>query len=159
MDKMIKSTYLVVADQTEEFSVALRYAVRVATASSAHIGIFYNMDIQDFTHWGNIEKRMREEMRANAEQELYKYARRVNELDPKQTPAIYLEEGSRIETLLRVIENDPSIAKLILASGAGSHLGPLISHFTTKGLARLRIPLTLVPGHLEPHEIDELTQD
>ena len=35
--------------------------------------------------------------------------------------------------------------------------GPLISYLSSKGAARLRIPITIVPGSLSDEEIDALS--
>ena len=44
---------------------------------------------------------------------------------------------------------DLSITKLILGGSVQSKSpGPLVSYFTGKGLSKLRVPLTIVPGNL-----------
>ncbi|NCT41135.1 MAG: universal stress protein [Alphaproteobacteria bacterium] len=141
-------TYLVVADRTEEFPVALKYAASMAHANKCRIGIFYVMENQGFTHWGNIEKRMRDEQREEAEQIINEACTKLSDLSDMM-PTIYLVDGGRMDALVEVIENDPGIAMLILAGGTqGSGPGPLVSHFTGKGLSRLRVPVMIVPDHL-----------
>ena len=47
---------------------------------------------------------------------------------------------------------------LVLAAGTGAEgPGPLISYLTGKPAARLRIPITIVPGGLTLDEIDALS--
>lgn len=148
--------YLVAADETEEFSVALRYAARRAKAHRAHVGILHVVSIDDFQHWGNIEAIMRHELREQAEKFIWDSARTVNDLDGLR-PCLYLREGDRIDALVDAINEDTNIRALILGAGtAASGPGPMVSYFTGKGISRLRVPLVLVPGHLDPHKIDEI---
>lgn len=141
-------TYLVVADESEEFQIALRYATRMANANKCRLGIVYVMESQGFTHWGNIEKRIHDEQRQQAERVLNEACFEISERGG-EIPALYLEEGGRIEALSNAIENDPGVSMLILAGGTqGSGPGPLVSYFTGKGLSKLRVPVIVVPDHL-----------
>ena len=141
-------TYLVVADESEEFPVALQYAVKMANANKCRVCILYVMESQGFQHWGNVEKRMQDEQRALAELIVNRACIDVQDLDGN-IPSIYIEEGTRTEVLTSTIERDPNISMLILAGGTqGGNPGPLVSYYTGKGLTRLRVPLMIVPDHL-----------
>lgn len=149
--------YLVVADETEEFPVALRYAARLADASRGHVAILYVMALQEFQHWGNIEQRMRAELREQAEKLVWNVAKNINDING-QVPAIYLEEGDLHSVLIDVINRDTEIKMLLLAGTTGnSGPGPLVSYFTGKGLGKLRVPVAIVPSHLEAQAIDAIT--
>lgn len=140
--------YLVVADESEEFPIVLEYAIRMANTNKCRVGVFYVIEKQDFMHWGNIQERMRNEQREQAEQVLNEACINVEDQGGIM-PAVYLEEGSRMEALSSVIENDPNISMLILCGNTQSNNpGPLVSHFTGKGLSRLRVPVMIVPDHL-----------
>jgi len=142
-------TYLVVADESEEFHIALRYAARMANANKCRLGIVYVMENPGFTHWGNVEKRIQKEQRQQAEQVLNEACFEVQERGG-QIPALYLEQGGRIDALSNAIENDTSISMLILGGGTqGSGPGMLVSHFTGKGLSKLRVPVMIVPDHFD----------
>jgi hypothetical protein len=146
--------YLVVADETEEFQLALRYAARRAEVNRGHVGILYVTPVEDFVHWSNVEARMRREAREQAEKFAWNVAKKVNDLNGL-TPALYLREGVRTDCIVDCINEDLSIRMLVLAGGTHSAgPGPLVSYFTGKGLARLRVPVMIVPGYLEPHKID-----
>lgn len=149
--------YLLVVDRTEEFKVALAYAARLAQANGARVALLHVMDTEDFQHWGDVEKRMHEEYRAEAEKELWEAARTVNEISAL-FPALYLEEGGNIaQTVLDVLEHDPRITKLILGGAPQSgNPGPLVSYFSGKGLNRLNVPLTIVPGDIKESRLDDL---
>lgn len=150
--------YLVVYDETEEFSVALRYAARLAASARGRLAILHVSDFGDFQHWNKIEDMMRREQRMEAEKSLLAVAKKVNDLNG-HIPAFYAREGNREEVILEVINEDADIRMLILGGGTqgGGGPGPLVSHFTGKGLGRLRVPVVVVPGHLEPQKIDEIT--
>ena len=141
-------TYLVVADETEEFQVALKYAAQMANANECRVGIFYVMEAQDFIHWGKIEERMRDEQREEAEKVMAEACAVLKTVTDTE-PSLYLEEGARMDKLIEVIENDYNISMLILCGGTqGSSPGPLVTHFTGKGLPKLRVPVMIVPDHL-----------
>ena len=140
-------TYLIVADGSEEFSVALCYAVRMANENKCRVGIVYVMENQGFLHWGNIEKRMLDEQRAEAEAMINKACIDVEDRGGA-LPAVYIEQGGRTDALMSVIENDENVSMLILAAGTqGNNPCPLVSHFTGKGLSKLRVPVMVVPDH------------
>ncbi len=142
-------TYLVVADESEEFHIALKYAVRMANANKCRIGVFYTMQGGDFMHWGNIQKRLADDQRAQAEEVLTSACYEVEDCGG-DIPALYLTEGNPVKALANAIDNDPSISMLILAGGtSGKGPGPLVSYFTGKGFSRLGIPVLVVPDHFD----------
>jgi len=146
--------YLVVVDGSEEFNVALRYAARRAEASRAHVGILQVINVDDFHHWNNVEEMVRKELHAAAEKEIWNIAKSVNELNGRR-PVLYIAEGSRTDVIVDTINEDQNIRMLILGGGTqSSGPGPLVQHFTGKGLARLRVPVLIVPGHIEMGNID-----
>ena len=149
--------YLVVADETDEFGVALRYAARMAKAHRGHLGVLSILNIDDVQQWEKVEAMMRKEMRESAEKFIWSVARKVNDLNG-MIPALYVQEGPPDEVLINLMNEDSSIRMLILGGGTGSGgPGPLVSYFTGKGLGRLRIPVMVVPGHLDPQKIDAIT--
>ncbi len=149
--------YLVVADESEKFPVALRYAARMAQNHRGRIAILYVTDLQDFQHWSGIESKMRKELREQSEMYIWNVAKKVNDLNG-MVPVLYLREGDRKDALVNVINEDLGIKMLILAAGTSpSGPGPLVSYFSGKGLGRLRVPVLLVPGHIELQKIDAIT--
>ncbi len=146
--------YAVVANDTEEFQLSLRYAARLAQKDNAHVGIIYVIDEGEFHHWGGVESMMQDEMRKNAETFLWEMAKKINDLN-KAKPVFYIAEGAKEDAIVETINNDPSIKTVILSAKASSSgPGPLVSYFTGKGLGKLPVPLTLVPGNMLPHKID-----
>jgi hypothetical protein len=149
-------TYLIVADESDEFDVAMRYAAYIANARRGHVGIIHVIDIDDFQHWGTVESQMRREMREQAEKFVWAVAKKINDLTG-QTPSVYIEEGKRNDVLIDIINRDIMIVNMVLGVSAGAGgPGPMVGYFTGKGMSRLRVPVVLVPGHLEPQAIDDL---
>ncbi|MFP4313947.1 MAG: universal stress protein [Alphaproteobacteria bacterium] len=154
--KAERGVYLLVADKSDDFTTALRYAQRLSLQSQAHIGLAYIIEKQDFLHWGNIEDRMREEQRKEAEQYLFDVAGDVNAITGTQ-PVFYILEGDKTDALTELINEDMTIKMLVLGGDSqGGAPGPLVSFFSGKGLGQLRVPLTVVPNHLTESDIDSI---
>ena len=141
-------TYLVVADDTDEFRNALIYAAHTARNYRARLGILHIIENQDFQHWGSIEGRMKKEMRENAEKYLWAVAKAAQDFNGT-IPSLYIAEGEAGDTVVETINNDKNIVKLILGGGKDHAPGPLVSFFTSKGLSRLNVPVVIVPGHIK----------
>lgn len=138
--------YLLVADESEEFQMALKKASAMANQNRGHVAILYVMEEQDFLHWGMVEKRISSDLRAGAEKRVWEIASRLYEMSG-QRPAIYIREGKTREAILSVLDSDPLIKMLVLGAGTQSS-NPLVSFFTGKGLASLRVPLLVVPDNI-----------
>lgn len=150
--------FLVVVDDSPELKVALRYACLRARKSHGRVALLYVIEPAELQSWLMVEDLMREEQRAEAEQKLQKLARDVNALTGTM-PILHIREGNRRDALLSLIDEEPRLSILILAASTGQEgPGPLISYFmTARGLTRLRIPLTIVPGGLSDAQLDTIT--
>lgn len=153
-----RNTYLIFADKSPEFPVALHYAARMAKAQGAHTAVIRVIEKQEFTHWGNIEERMREEQHKEAEQLVWTIARDIYEITGALS-SIYIEEGDKYGALVSAIQNNPDIKMLILSADTeGPGPGPLISYFTgSKGLSQLHVPVLIIPSHISLENIENLT--
>jgi hypothetical protein len=141
-------TYLVVADDSEDFQAALRFACTQAKANRAHVGILKVIEDQDFQHWGAVEEKVKKEMRDAAEKELWTVAKIANDLNGC-IPSLYFAEGEAADAVMKTIENDERIIRLILGNSAGKGPGPLIAYCLGKGLERMQVPLVVVPAHMK----------
>jgi len=153
MSELVKSSkikvFLLVVDETEEFPIAVDYAADFASDENARIALLNVMQIDHVDHWLNIENRMRKEMRDQAEKMIWEASRRVFERSGK-FPMVCIEEGTRSDVIIDIIDRFENIEALILAADQNSSKpGPLVSYFSGKGLSRLRVPLIIVPGHLQ----------
>ncbi|MGH1377228.1 MAG: universal stress protein [Alphaproteobacteria bacterium] len=144
-----KGVFLVIVDTTEEFLVSVDYASQFANAEDGYVALLNVIERTYVQNWQNVEDRVRSEMRGQAEQSTWDAAGRVMENTGK-IPMICIEEGDRVELIIKTIEENSNIVALVLASANSSKPGPLITYFSGKGLGRLPIPLLVVPGHLEP---------
>jgi nucleotide-binding universal stress UspA family protein len=100
---------------------------------------------------------MEREARSEAEQLLQDVAADVH----RQTgtfPALYIREGDVMEQLLKVLDEDRNFSILVLGAGSGSEgPGPLVSAISGRLAGQIRIPVTIVPGDLDPVRIDALS--
>ena len=148
--------FLVVVDDTEEMRVALRYACRRAANTHGRVALLYVMESSEFQHWMSVGDLMREEARSEGEQILQRCATQVSE-QTGSLPVLYLREGSRRSQLMELIDEEPSISILVLAADTGPRgPGPLVSALTGKFVGKLRVPVTIVPGHLSDEEVDKI---
>jgi nucleotide-binding universal stress UspA family protein len=148
--------FLVVVDDTEEMRVALRYACRRAAHTHGRVALLYVMESSEFQHWMSVGDLMREEARSEGEQILQRCATQVSE-QTGSLPVLYLREGSRRSQLMELIDEEPSISILVPAADTGPRgPGPLVSALTGKFVGKLRVPVTIVPGHLSDEEVDKI---
>ncbi|MBP2229796.1 universal stress protein [Azospirillum agricola] len=149
--------FLVVVDDSPELKVALRYACLRARKSGGKVALLTVLEQGEMQHWLAVENLIREEQRNEAELMLQKLAREVNQLTGT-LPALYVREGNPHEEVLALIAEEPSISILVLAAGTDPEgPGPLVSYYTGRGLGKLRIPLTIVPGGLSNDALDAIT--
>lgn len=142
-------TYLVVADNTEEFDVALKYGCFQAQKNRAHVGILCVIEDQDFQHWGAVEHRVMKELRMEAEKYIWSILKTAHDYNGT-IPSLYFAEGNRLDALIKTIDESDHIVQLILAGGSDHTVqGPLISYFSGKGLSKLKVPMVIVPQHVK----------
>ena len=103
--------------------------------------------------WGGLQNRMAHERREDVETFLLRIAERLNSYG--LMPSYHICEGDPLEIVRDVVNGNRNITKLILGGDTGtSNPGPLVNYFCGKGLGELRVPVTVVPGHLTPAAID-----
>jgi nucleotide-binding universal stress UspA family protein len=149
--------FLVVVDETEELQVAVHYAARRAAHTGGRVALLYVIEPSELQQWVAIENLAREERREEAELLMQRICEEILPI-AGWMPIVYIREGSRRDELLALINEEPSISILVLAAGTGPEgPGPLISYLTGKPAARLRIPITIVPGGLSMEQLDALS--
>ncbi len=149
--------FLVVVDETEEMSVALRYASRRARHTGGRVALLYVIEPADFQHWQAVGDLMREEARSEGEQLLQKLAAQVNEL-AGSIPILYVREGKVNDELFNLLDEEPSISILVLGANTGSRgPGPLVTALAGKMIGKLHVPMMIVPGSLGEEEIDAIS--
>jgi nucleotide-binding universal stress UspA family protein len=149
--------FLVVVDESEELQTALHYAARRAAHTGGRIALLHVIEPSELQHWISIENLAREESREGAEQLVQRLCEEIAPIAGTM-PIVYIREGRRTDELLALIAEEPSISILVLAAGTGPEgPGPLITYLTGKLAARLRIPITIVPGGLTLEQLDAVS--
>ena len=150
-------TFLVVVDESVEMPVALYYASRRAQRTGGRVALLRVIPREENHALMSVQALMREEGRQEAEALLQRLAGTVTE-ETGITPVVYLREGSSRDELLALIDEDPTVSILVLAAGTGPEgPGPLVSYLAGKAAAKLRIPVTIVPGSLTHEQIDAIS--
>ena len=149
--------FLVVVDESEELQTALHYAARRAAHTGGRVALLYVIEPSELQHWVAIENLAREERREEAELLLQRLCEEIAPIAGTM-PIVYIREGRRRDELLSLIAEEPSISILVLAAGTGPEgPGPLISYLASQAAARLRIPITIVPGGLTLEQLDAVS--
>lgn len=146
--------FLVIVDNTPECLKALRFAARRAERTQGGVAMLYVIEPDEFQHWKTVADTMRAEAIAEATARVEALADEVKALSGV-APSITIREGAKREQVLAHIDENPDICVLVL--GAGSEKegpGPLVSALAGSLSGRLRIPVTIVPGHMTLEQID-----
>lgn len=156
MSVIRRRKFLVVVDETPESKVAMRYAARRAEHTGGVVSLVHILAPPDTQHWAGVEELMREEAQADAEATLYEAAKFVYDLTSTQSEVVIVE-GKKKDALLALLKSDPAISILVLAAGSGRDgPGPLVTAAAGGAAAGFPIPVTIVPGGLNPQQIDAL---
>jgi nucleotide-binding universal stress UspA family protein len=148
--------FLVIVDESPELKVALRYACARAKKTGGRVALLYVIESADFQQWVGVGELMREEARQEAEQTLQRIAADVQKQSAAM-PVLYVREGARRDELLKLIDEEPTISILVLGAATGPRgPGPLVSALTSKFVGKLRVPVTIVPGHLSLEDVDSI---
>jgi hypothetical protein len=137
--------FLILADETPEMEVALRYASIRAGAVHGHVALLCVAPPLGMQLWRSVEERVAFESRREAEARLRMWGEKAGELSGR--PVIYyFREGDTREELIRLLEEDSYLSVLVLAAAKGREgPGPLVNYLSGRGIARLRVPFVVVP--------------
>lgn len=146
--------FLVIADETPESRVAMRFACRQAMNGRGGLVLMAVIEPEGFQHWLGVESIMKEEARDAARAVLRDLAVEVRTVCGVQ-PELVIREGGKKEQLLAYLEETEDPLFLVLGAAQGAEgPGPLIAGlFGTTETERVLIPVTIVPGHLEDRQI------
>lgn len=149
--------FLVVVDDTEELSAAIRYTCNRAKKTGGRVALLYvyelDKDFQQFAAVGNL---MEQEAMRNAEEALQRHAAAIQS-SIGRVPEMFVRKGNLREELFKLVAEHPEISILVLGAAPGRKPGPLVEAVTGKYAGKIGIPVTVVPGDLTPPEIDRLT--
>lgn len=149
--------FLVVVDDSPERRVALRYACLRARHGGGRVALLRVIEEEETVEWAGVGVMLQEERREEAEKLLSALAAEVQEITGGM-PILLIREGDPRDELLALLEEDPRLSILILATAAsGGAPGPLITALTGRYAPRLRVPMTIVPGNMSDEELDRVT--
>jgi nucleotide-binding universal stress UspA family protein len=156
-DAALSRVFLVVVDETPEHRVAVHYAARRAAHTGGRLAMLHVIEPAELQHFQAIEELARAERREAAEQLIQQLCEEIAPISGAM-PMVYIREGRPRDELLSLINEEPAISILVLAAGTGPEgPGPLISYLAGKPAARMRIPITIVPGGLSIDQVDLLS--
>jgi hypothetical protein len=147
--------FLVVVDESEEMRVALRYAALRAFHTGGKVALLAVIEPTGVQISKAVEERMAEESRTEVEGLVSTLTAEIQGIAGTM-PVVHIREGRLRDELTALIDEEPSISVLVLAAGTGQEgPGPLITAMIGR-TAKLRVPITIVPGGLSNEQIAEL---
>ncbi|MDY6923124.1 MAG: universal stress protein [Pseudomonadota bacterium] len=149
--------FLVVVDDSPEFEAALRYAARRARSTGGHLVMLRIIPAAaSDAHWAGVREEIERQTRAEAEASLNTWAGEAAERSGS-TPILLIERGEPQTCIRKVVDEDPDIKILVLASGSTAP-GPLVGAMVKQGAAFTgrKLPVTIVPGELTEKELEDL---
>jgi nucleotide-binding universal stress UspA family protein len=152
--------FLVVADGSDESRTAAYFAARRARNTGGSVILLAVVETEGgFEHWLGVGEAMRAEAREGAEEALNSLAEDMEGVTGAR-PKLVLKEGALIACLRKLVEEDTSIAILVVGAAAeAGEAGPLIQALARgRGLFEKRqIPVTVVPGGLSREDLKALS--
>ncbi len=152
--------FLLVIDTSQEVEAALYYAACRVQHSGGSIVMLYVIEPQDFQHWAGVRQVQLEEETAKAKALFRLFRRKLNNdgfMDIATEEVIF--EGTKVEAIVKAIDEDEDLAILILGAAADSKAGPgplVASLAAGTDAGKFPIPITIVPGELTLQEIQAL---
>ena len=147
--------YLVIMDETEESSLALRFASRRATRTGGAVHLLALIPPQPFVAFGGVQATIDEEARARAEALVTAAAGSLLS-DGGEPPVISVRQGDGASVVRDYLTEHPEVSALVLGASASGAPGPLVTHFA--GITgQLPCPLYVIPGGLSDAELARLS--
>ena len=147
--------YLVIMDETEEASLALRFASRRATRTGGAVHLLALVPPQPFVAFGGVQATIEEEARARAEALVTTAAGSLLS-EGGEPPVISVRQGEGVAVIRAYLTEHPEVSALVLGAEASGGPGPLVSHFAGSA-GHLPCPVYVIPGGLSDEEIERLS--
>ncbi|TAJ72845.1 MAG: universal stress protein [Phenylobacterium sp.] len=151
--------FLVVADDTPEFQVALRFACRRARSTGGYVALLKVIEPAVFEHWSGVRDEIARQQRQEAEASLQASAEYVQAETGLPPEFLIKEADSTRAALKQVLSDDPEIKIMVLAAAVGGRgPGPLVAAIAKDGVkfGSRKVPITIVPGDLTEDEVADL---
>ena len=150
---------LVIADDSKEMDVALKYACARSKKTNRKIMIATFIEPLDVLTTQGVTEIMQNEAREEAEKKL-KYASSVVKESTGILPVLHIREGEIIQELKSLIDEEKNINVLVVAAKVDEkekNPGPIINSLVSKELSNFRIPIMIVPGNFSSEHIALIT--
>ena len=147
--------YLVIMDETEEASIALRFASRRAAQTGGTVHLLALVPRQQFVAFGAIQAPIEEEARARAEALVTSAAGSLLS-ESGQAPVISVRQGGGVQVVREYLEEHPEVSALVLGAAASGGPGPLVSHFSGNA-GQLPCPVYVIPGAMSDAQLERLS--
>lgn len=147
--------YLVIMDETEEASVALRFAARRAARTGGTVHLLAVVPREPFVAFGSIQATIEEEARARAEALVTSAAGSLLG-DGGNPPSIAVRQGDAAPVIKEYLVEHGEVSALVLGAAASGNPGPLVMHFTAAA-GQLPCPLYVVPGSMNEADLERLS--
>ena len=147
--------YLVIMDDTEEASRALRFAARRAVRTGGTVHILALVPKQEFVVFGSIQATIEEEARERAELLAHTAAGSLTS-ESGLVPAIAVRAGDGPQVVRDYMSEHAEVSALVLGAASEGNPGPLITHFTSH-IGQLPCVLMIVPGTIDESGIDSFS--
>ncbi|GAB5509627.1 MAG: universal stress protein [Hyphomicrobiales bacterium] len=148
--------FLVVLDDTPECERAVVYAARRAERTGGMLAMAYIVPPSEFQHWLGVEEIMRAEAQAEADATVDRYVGLIRARGINLSPERLVLEGTALEQVTKLIEEDEDIAILVLGSGLDKDgPGPLVTAIASRG-GGFPVPVTIVPGDMDDETVEAI---
>lgn len=149
----MKVKFLVVADETPESRVAMRFACREAVKTQSSLALMVVIEPEGFQHWLGVESIMKEEAHEAASEMLKILAAEARNISGAQ-PELIIRDGNKREQLLAYLSETQDFVILVLGAAMGAEgPGPLVSGLFADKNEQLSVPVTVVPGNLTDEQM------
>ena len=147
--------YLVIMDETEEASVALRFASSRAARTGGAVHLLALIPRQPFVAFGGVQATIEEEARARAETLVTSAAGSLLS-ESGQMPVISVREGEGEKVIRDYLAEHPEVSALVLGAAPEGGPGPLVTHFSS-AVGLLPCPLYIIPGGMNDADLERLS--
>lgn len=147
--------YLVIMDETEEASTALRFAASRAARTGGQVHLLALVPRQQFVAFSGIQATIEEEARARAEALVTSAAGSLMG-GTGEAPSIAVRQGDGVSVIREYLTEHPEVSALVLGAAANGGPGPLITHFTAMS-GQLPCPVYIIPGGMNDADLERLS--
>jgi hypothetical protein len=149
--------FLAVSDETEECLSAMVFAAMRARAVHAGLVILRCAKVPGVGGWIGLDKDISQDAIDSARLKATQHADLVEARTGVKAEVI-ISEDEPVDAIRKLVDSDPTIKVLVLASGSGrGGPGPLVSRLGKgKTMATRPLAVTVIPGGLSDRLLDEM---